>query len=311
MTGCFVVCVTGEFLNQMPDIGKMSSRELGLVLAQQLLDVEDLHYGLWDTDLAVSLANIPLAQQRYTTQLLDLLGRLLEGVSRPQILDVGCGTGYMLEQILARGYDVDAVNPSAYLNQQVRQRLARIDASSTRLFETDFESMPVDSCEHHYDLLLFSESFQYIPLPEFFANTRRLLKTDGLVVICDFFKTAAHCDGEAGDRSFSGGHILGEFYRLVGESGFEIKQDDDLTTRVSPNIALLDELLSRRLAPAAASIDAYLRSAYPKMRRVVKWLLRRKLARVRYKYLSGNRSQAVFEKYKSYRLIVLQLAPGA
>jgi hypothetical protein len=28
---------------------------------------------------------------------------------------------------------------------------------------------------------------------------------------------------------------------------------------------------------------------------------------VRYKYLSGHRSQVVFEKYKSYRLLVLQL----
>ena len=289
----------------------MSSRELGLVLAQQLLDVEDLHYGLWDPDLAVSLANIPRAQQRYTTRLLDLLERLLSGISRPRILDVGCGTGHMLEQILARGYHVDAVNPSAYLNQQVRQRLARIGATSTRLFETGFESLPDDACRNGYDLLLFSESFQYIPLPEFFANTTRLLKADGRVVICDFFKTAAHCDGEAGDRSFSGGHILDEFYRLVGESEFEIKQDDDLTTRVSPNIALLDELLTRRLAPAAASIDDYLQGAYPKTRRLLAWLLRRKLARVRYKYLSGNRSQAVFEKYKSYRLIVLQHAPDA
>ncbi len=295
----------------MPDTGKMSSRELGLVLAQQLLDVEDLHYGLWDPDLVLSLANIPLAQQRYTTLLLDLLERLLGGIPRPQILDVGCGTGHMLEQMLARGYNVDAVNPSAYLNQQVRQRLARIDATLTRLFETDFESLPVDGYEHHYDLLLFSESFQYIPLPEFFANITRLLKTGGFVVICDFFKTAAHCDGEAGDRSFSGGHILDEFYRLVGESDFEIKQDDNLTTRVSPNIALLDKLLTERLVPAAGSIDVYLQSAYPKMRRLVKWLLRRKLARARYKYLSGNRSQAVFEKYKSYRLIVLQRASAA
>mgnify|MGYP001827102477 FL=1 len=45
---------------------KMTSRELGLVLAQQLLDVEDLHYGLWDPDMELSLGNIALAQQRYT-----------------------------------------------------------------------------------------------------------------------------------------------------------------------------------------------------------------------------------------------------
>lgn len=294
----------------MPDAEKMSSRELGLVLAQQLLDVEDLHYGLWDPDLELSLANIPQAQQRYTGHLLDLLEDLLAGLPRPRVLDVGCGTGHMLVQMLERGYDVDAVNPSAHLNVQVRKRLARINATSPRLFETDFEAFPVDEYRHHYDLLLFSESFQYIPLPEFFANSPRLLKTGGRVVICDFFKTAAHCDGEAGDRSFSGGHILSEFYRCVGESSFEIEEDEDLTKQVSPNIALLDEWLSRRLVPAAGTIDLYLQGAYPKTTRLMKWLLRRKLERARYKYFSGNRSQAVFEKYKSYRLIVLRHCSG-
>ncbi len=291
---------------QKPDAEKMSSRELGLVLAQQLLDVEDLHYGLWDPDLELSLANIPLAQQRYSTLLLELLGRLLAGITRPRILDVGCGTGHMLQQMLEHGYAVDAVNPSAHLNEQVRKRLARINATSTRLYESDFESLPLDELRHRYDLLLFSESFQYIPLPEFFANSSSLLKPGGCIVICDFFKTAAHCDGQPGDRSFSGGHILSEFYRLVGESAFRIEQDIDLTKRVSPNIALLDEWLTGRLVPAAGLIDVYLQGAYPKMSRLVKWLLRRRLARVRYKYLSGNRSQAVFEKYKSYRLIVLR-----
>ncbi len=295
---------------QQPEAEKMSSRELGLVLAQQLFDVEDLHYGLWDPDLELSLANIPRAQQRYSTRLLELLERLLADISRPQILDVGCGTGRLLQQILEHGFNADAVNPSAHLHEQVRKRLARTNDTSTRLYESDFESLPVDELLHRYDLLLFSESFQYIPLPEFFANSSSLLKSGGCIVICDFFKTAAHCDGQPGDRSFSGGHILSEFYRLVGESGFEIEQDVDLTKQVSPNIALLDELLAQRLVPAAGSVDLYLQGAYPKTTRLIKWLLRRRLARVRYKYLSGNRSQAVFEKYKSYRLIVLRPGPA-
>ena len=285
----------------------MSSRELGLVLAQQLLDVEDLHYGLWDADLEVSLANIALAQQRYSALLLALLERLLVDSKQPRLLDVGCGTGHLLQQLLQQGYLVDAVNPSAHLTRLVRERLATLPKQDSRLFETGFEALPFSQLQQRYDVLLFSESFQYIPLPDIFAQAPALLRSGGRLVICDFFKTAAHCDGEHGDRSFSGGHVLADFYRAVAASAFRIRHDEDLTTRVSPNIALLDEWLTQRLHPALLSIDDYLLGAYPKLTRVMKWLARRKLARARYKYLSGHRSQAVFEKYKSYRLLVLEL----
>jgi SAM-dependent methyltransferase len=291
----------------MSETSHMTSRERGLVLAQQLLDVKDLHYGLWDPDLELSLSNIPLAQQRYTEMLLELIKSLLSDHPAPCILDVGCGTGYLLQQLLERGYRVDAVNPSAHLNKLVHDRLAALQPGATTLYETDFESLPLETCRHQYDLLLFSESFQYIPLPEIFEKSPLLLRSAGRLVICDFFKTAAHCDGGAGDRSFSGGHLLADFYRCAEQSPFRISHDEDLTARVSPNIALLDEWLSQRLVPALDSIDEYLSGARPRLTRILKWLGRHKLARARYKYLSGHRNQRVFEKYKSYRLLVLDL----
>jgi SAM-dependent methyltransferase len=286
---------------------RMSSRELGLVLAQQILDVEDLHYGLWDPDLELSLGNIVLAQQRYTEMVLAWVDTLLADHPAPRILDVGCGTGHMLQSLVERGYAVDAVNPSAQLNRQVRARLASMPQTNCTLFESDFESLPLTNCSHRYDLLLFSESFQYIPLPDIFEKSPALLKPGGRLLVCDFFKTSAHCDGAEGDRSFSGGHLLGSFYEQLTAAPFSLSHDEDLTSRISPNIALLDEWLTQRLLPASRSIDHYLRARYPRLSRLFKWLARHKLERLRYKYLSGHRNQAVFEKYKSYRLMVLQL----
>lgn len=285
----------------------MSSRELGLVLAQQILHVEELHYGLWEPDLELSLGNIALAQQRYTELLLGQIETLLADRTSPRILDVGCGTGHMLQLLLERGYEVDAVNPSAQLNQQVRARLAAMPHAGSTLFETDFESLPLSRCQHRYDLLLFSESFQYIPLANIFESSPALLKPGGLLLVCDFFKTDAHCDGGDGDRCFSGGHLLGSFYEHVTAAPFTLRHDEDLTARISPNIALLDEWLMQRLLPASRSIDQFLRSRYPYLTRFIKWMSRQRLERLRYKYLSGHRNQAVFEKYKSYRLLVLQL----
>ena len=142
----------------MPEKSKMTSRELGLLLAQQLLDVEDLHYGLWDADLELNLGNITRAQQRYTDLLLAQIEVCLPDPAGRRILDVGCGTGHILQQLLARGYQVDAVNPSPWLNTLVRERLACLQDPATILYETTFESLPLEQCRKHYDLLLFSES---------------------------------------------------------------------------------------------------------------------------------------------------------
>jgi SAM-dependent methyltransferase len=293
----------------MPDAEKMTSRELGLVLAQQLLGVQDLHFGLWDPDLPVSMANFSRAQQCYTDFLLEHIRQLMADNRAPRVLDIGCGTGHMLEQLVACGYAADAVNPSPYLNRQVRVRFCRQVAGSPALYESTFEEMPHAACQGRYDLLLCSESFQYIPMPAFFEKAPGLLRPGGYVVICDFFKTDAHGDGAEGDRSFSGGHLLGQFHELLLDSPFHKVLDEDLTPRISPNIELLDEWLTQRLVPAAGSIDRYLQDQYPRSSKVLKWLARRKLAKLKYKYLSGHRNAATFQKYKSYRLLILQLAP--
>lgn len=284
---------------------KTSSRELGLILAQQLLALEDLHYGIWDADLPLTIDHLAIAQQRYTELLLASIGRLTADRRSARILDVGCGTGHMLQQLLETGYRVDAVNPSATLNRQVRGRLQTLGNSTTTLLETTFEDIPAGFCRQQFDLVLFSESCQYIPLADLRDKLPSLLREDGCVLICDFFRTVAHGDGAPGDRSFGGGHGLAEFYGMLQDSSLVITNDEDLTHRVSPTITLLEGWIDNRLLPAAGTLDAWLLEQYPVHTRVLKWLFRKKLARLHYKYLSGHRSQTVFEKYKSYRLIEL------
>lgn len=290
----------------MSDPEKMSSRELGLVLAQQLLAVEDLHYGLWDADLPPTATNLVAAQQRYTDLLLERITNLVSGIRNPAILDVGCGTGHMLQLMLDRGWRADAVNPSPALNAMVRDRLRAMPGHRARLLETTFEEIPRDFRTRQYDLLLFSESFQYTPLAGFFAQAASLLKVGGALVICDFFRTAADGDGAPGDGSFGGGHRLDDFYRAAEVAPFAIEREDDLTSRVSPNLTLIDDWLQHRVSPAVGTLDHWLRAHYPRVTWLVKWLLRRKLARMEYKYLSGYRGRMVFERYKTYRLIVLR-----
>ncbi|RRQ21024.1 SAM-dependent methyltransferase [Thiohalobacter thiocyanaticus] len=280
----------------------MDSREYGLVMARHLLAVDDLHYGLWD-GLDVTVANLPLALQRYTDLILEALP---PAAVASRLLDIGCGTGNMLVQLRGKGYRADGVIPSAALAAMVRRRLEEAGQNNARVYESSFEALDVDSQFGAYDVALFSESFQYIKLDDVFQRLDRLLPPGGRVIISDFFKTAAAGDGTPASRSFGGGHTLADFYITLAASPFEILHDEDITARVSPTIGLLDEVLTQRIIPAVETTGVYLHGRYPWGTRLLGWLLRKRWEKLRFKYLSGYRTREVFERYKNYRLLVLQ-----
>lgn len=277
----------------------MHSRELGLVLARQLLGVEDLHFGLWDTDLELRPGNLATAQQRYSDL---LIGALPPPPAR--VLDIGCGTGHLLAQLLDRGYRVDGVIPAPSLAKVVRERLAERPGSDARLFECKFEDFPVAQMAGAYDVALFAESFQYIPMDASLPAAHTLLKPGGTMVICDFFKTEHHGDGGTGDRSFGGGHALKDFRATIAATPLRQLRDEDLTPRVSPNLDLINDILLNKVKPVGESLGRYFGDNYPLTSWVVRKLLAKKIAKANYKYFSGHRSKATFERYKSYRLLV-------
>ncbi len=283
----------------------MDSKELGLVLAQQLLDVEDLHYGWWEAGEVPTLAALRNAQERYSERLIATLAEHCPAGGR--ILDVGCGTGHLLEKLLKAGYRVDGVIPAPWLEQRVRERIERLQpAYRPEVFPCRLEELPDTARGQPYDLILFSESFQYVPLEDSLPKIRSLLVPGGKVVVCDFFKTEHHGDRKPGDKSFGGGHRLDRFYLALAEHRFGILRDDDITRFISPSVALVDQILRQRIAPACGTLDQFLAERIPRIRRFVLWLYRKKLAKLRYKYLEEHRTQEVFERYKSYRLIVLE-----
>ena len=290
----------------------MGSKELGLVLGQQLLGVDDLHYGLWDENLPLSLGNLADAQQRYTDMIVSALPSAEGGDTR--VIDIGCGTGHILAQLINRGFLADGLVPAPKLAEQVRARLEKCSVSSDKkaghLFEATFEQFPMDEYSNYYDAALFSESYQYIPMSASFPILAHIVKPGGLVVICDFFKTEHDGDGQPGDKSFGGGHRMDKFYAELGKHPFTLLRDEDITKQVSPNIKLVDETLTQKLIPAGQTINRYLTDNYPKTYGLIKKLfnlfLGKKLQKQKYKYFSGFRTQAVFERYKTYRLIVLK-----
>ncbi len=287
-------------------MAKMDSREVGLLLAQHLFQVDDLHYGWWDEGGVPSIATFGAAQDRYNTKLIDAI-RL--HVPSGRVLDVGCGTGKLLSLLLDRGYRAEGVIPSATLHRAVSARLAARGQDGAPVFHCKFEDFPAADRLSAYDGVLFSESFQYIPMDQSFAMLRRIVKPGGVVQICDFFKVDPADGGPDDDGSMGGGHPLSSLYAEIARAGVTILSDEDITARMSPNLALVEDLLENRGGPAVQTLGRFLQSRYPLSLRCVLWLFRKELAKARFKYLSGRRNQAGFERLKSYRRVMLRM-PG-
>ncbi len=283
----------------------MDSKELGLVVPQQLLGLEDLHYGFWDKEQKPAIAEFVEAQKRYSDFLLTAITGA-SGDKSARMLDVGCGTGAMICELAKSGYNVDGVIPSAFLKEKIEQRLQDASVNSRSvIYDCKFEDFPEEQRLNQYDLIFFSESFQYISMKKSLPILKSLLAGNGKIVICDFFKTVHHGDGAPGDKSMGGGHRLNEFYEMV-KGSFRITRDEDITANVSPNLELLNDILMNRISPVIQYIDLFLAGRYRFIYKLLKFFFRKRLKKLKYKYFSGYRSKETFEKYKTYHLMILE-----
>jgi len=230
--------------------------DVGLSFIRWLTGAENLHYGLW-TGLELRADNLGRAQAAYTERLFSHLpdGRSL------RILDVGGGAGATAARLIGRGHAVEIVVPSAFLAGRCRE-----NAPQAVVHEMRFQEVPA---EPRFDLILFSESFQYIPRREVFDHALSLLAPGGEILIADCFRSDAYRAG-AGPRAAGGGHPISEIRALMAQKSLAILAEEDITEGVAPSIDL-EQSFFNVLGHGIARIDAELSRKRPAGR----WLLHR------------------------------------
>ena len=270
-----------------------STRGLGLdiasIAAKYLFKTDDLHYGYWPEDLAPEIGNLKCAQENYANL---LLAHIPKGVH--SILDVGAGTGAFAKRLIAAGYEVDCVSPAPYLTARIRQTLG----NGPTIFECSFEELQTDK---RYDLILFSESFQYVKMPIALSKSCERACPTGFVLISDFFRNETDQKSSLG-----GGHPLKDFREMSGACPLNLLVDKDITPQTAPNLDLTDDFVHQVVGPARDRIFETLGARYPLPTRFLRWCFRKELARAETKYFQNQRTGAAFLRDKSYRLMVFQ-----
>jgi SAM-dependent methyltransferase len=267
---------------------------LGFVIGRFAFGMRDLHYGYWDPDLPVTPQNLPLAQARYTEL---LLADIPAGVR--SVMDVGCGAGSTALRLLERGLTVDCVSPNPFLTREAR---ALLDGRAT-VFESRFETLRTD---RRYDLILFSESFLFIPSGPALTQAARLLNPGGHLLISDLFKRPADTRSPIG-----GGKDLAAHEALMAASPFRLLRDTDLTDRIAPTFDLIARGYAEAIRPAYDLILARLEASHPWWMRAVRLAFGRRLRRYETKHFSGRRDGAHFRRHKSYRRMLYRLEQPA
>jgi SAM-dependent methyltransferase len=280
------------------------TREIGLELGYRLLKfalkTEHLHYGLFEPDIPVDFSNIKVAQDRYVQRLVELIP-----AGTRTILDVGCGTGKMAEHLLEKGYTIDCVSPGLALTAFASERLG----ARATIYRDRYETVSIPK---RYDLILFSESFQYIPLDVGIAKSVSLLNPGGHILICDFFD-----DPSKGKSPIGGGHPFPNWCKMYPQQPIDLVVERDITNETAPVHDIVQAFMQEVARPMWEKSFSAAAMRWPLPTRLVRFFFRKRIKRMEQRRITTVKDGASFRHHKIYKTYLFKVraevpvGPGA
>ena len=132
-------------------------------------------------------------------------------------------------------------------------------------------------------------------------RAQSLLRPDGYILICDFFKT-----GAPGKSVIGGGHPIGSFEKVLAASELEVLEEKDITAETAPNLDIVNEMGRDLFLPTFDLIGYAFRSNHPWLAKIFQWKYQKKIKKIHEKYTSGKRNGAAFATHKIYKLYLLK-----
>ncbi|MCK4306603.1 methyltransferase domain-containing protein [candidate division WOR-3 bacterium] len=275
--------------------------DYGLKFYNEVLGLEELHWGYFPEkhfpDNERTLGNFKKAQQDYT---LHLLSYVPESVH--SILDVGCGLGKMAKMLTDKGYKVTCISNDEYQETLIRQKYPSLQFVRTK-FE-DFATSPQDSMNEHFDLLLMSESVQYLSLDSALKNARRLLNPSGYLLISDYFR-------KSDTKYYRTCKVLSDFMKASEENSFSLCKEEDITEFVLPTLYFANYCYSKYALPSINILGDYADSQLPRaVISLAKCLFKKWLNKLTYyigEHTSKKLNSSLFREKVSYVIQLWQL----
>lgn len=258
-------------------------------------DTPWLHYGLWLPGETPSMPKLRQAQERYVDKLVALLPP-----APASVLDIGGGTGAMAGRLSSLGYDVEMLTPS-----EVQVGIAREALGGT--VKVHLSRLEEFSTERKFDVCLFSESFQYMPLAVSLPKVKAMLKPGGCVVVADCFRS----ENYKGGRQIGGGHRFTALSPAAAAAGFRIVSDEDVTAMAAGTILLDQRVYQEVISPIVADAGRSIRARSGALH----WLIgaayrlfvkRKERERIADRLKAEHRTPERFREMNTYRFLRLE-----
>lgn len=267
---------------------KKNHPDLLLMYYREITGSEHLHFGYWNKGDALTMENLVKAQKRYLDHFFSYIPK---GVK--SILDVGAGVGGNANFLRGKGYEIVSVSPDPLLKIEFEKNTNH----KIPYILSKYEELSIDQ---QFDMVLMSESCQYIDPSQGLKQSRKYLKdNNGYLLIIDYFIDEAIGGGDLA----MAGHHLSHFKELASAEGFELVASDDITAAVAPSFDYLHQLYNQFLIPSfkvvARAIDQYLPFFYKLLRKFLGKQYREMIK-------SNNFDGATFAKYRKYMLFLFK-----
>lgn len=251
-----------------------------------------LHYGYWEPLPAsvddLTLPRLRVAQTAYATKLLDLIPA---GVRT--ILDVGCGIGGNAKTMLGRGFNVEGLAPDPL--QQIK--FTKYTEGKVPFHLTRFEDYQTD---RQYDLVLFSESSQYISVDNLATGTAKLLEPGGYLLMADMMRS----DPDYNEGIFSNCHLKSELEAALVKAGFKLVQIEDISAAIAPTIDLSIETFRTYGLSTIDYISALVEIAVPPIHALGRSIFKKWLSKP---IAEGLAARMIYDLHLCYEIQLWQL----